>query len=71
MVSSAFTWPQLASLCFPLNEKIPIWKKNTNGLDQIASGIQKLIHLVWGSPRGRFVDFPRRKSKLYLPPICE
>jgi hypothetical protein len=47
------------------------WKKNTNGLDQIASGIQKLIHLVWGSPRGRFVDFPRRKSKLYLPPICE
>jgi hypothetical protein len=42
----------------------PYWKKNTNGLDQNASGIQKLTHLVRGSPRDRFVDFPGRKFKL-------
>jgi hypothetical protein len=47
----------------------PYWKKNTNGLDQIALGIQKLTYLVWGSLSSGFVNFPGRKSKLYFAPI--
>jgi hypothetical protein len=50
--------------------RLPYWKKNTNGLDQIALGIQKLTDLVQGSPSGRFVNFSGRKSKLYSAPIC-
>jgi hypothetical protein len=45
------------------------WKKNINSLDQTASGIQKLTHLVQGSLTSRFANFSGRKSKLYLAPM--
>jgi hypothetical protein len=49
----------------------PYWKKNTNDLDYTASVIQKITHFVQGRPSSGFVNFPRRKSKLYFAPICE
>jgi hypothetical protein len=48
----------------------PYWKKTTNDPDYATSGIQKLTHLVRGSPSSGFVNFPRRKSKLYFASIC-
>jgi hypothetical protein len=48
----------------------PYWKKDTNGLDQVASRTQNLTHFVQGSPSSRFIDFPGRKPKMYLAPIC-
>jgi hypothetical protein len=44
------------------------WKKNRNDLDNTVSGIQKLTHFVQGSPSNGFVNFLRRKSKLFFAP---
>jgi hypothetical protein len=70
---NAFFCPHLAPVSQPLFafewEDLPYWKKDTNGLDYSASRIQKFTHFVWGSPSGRFVNFLRRKPKLYLVPI--
>jgi hypothetical protein len=50
-------------------ERPPYWKKNTNDLDYVTSGIQKLTHLVWGNPSSGFVNFSGRKSKLHFASI--
>jgi hypothetical protein len=36
---------------------------------RLPQEFKKLTHLVWGSPSGGSINFPRRKSKLYFAPI--